>query len=290
MRSLKIYFLLLFFTATLLFNIERLDLNQENILDIQTFVYFLAPLIITAIILIPFFGNYRVPWAMAFALGLYLVCKLLLFRERPLFGGLYTYVSITEAAFLVVIAFLSHRLSHSIQQFQEGFTTMTMHLNGRYLQNTTVQQAAIQREISRSRHYHRPLSVIVVKLDEETLEFALPTLFGELQKTLIHRFARLKLAQTMQKHLRVVDFILEEGGSNDFIIVCPEADGQGSSVIIERVQSVLNQSGVSAKYSTATFPNEALTFEGLVNQAQTKLAHPENTPPEGIPDGIAEAH
>jgi hypothetical protein len=76
----------------------------------------------------------------------------------------------------------------------------------------------------------------------------------------------------MQKHLRLMDLILEEeGGNKNFIILCPEVDREGSAVIVERVEAVMNQVGIAVQCRIATFPEDALTFEGLVNQAKAKL-------------------
>jgi hypothetical protein len=116
------------------------------------------------------------------------------------------------------------------------------------------------------------LSVIVVEPDRQSFEYSLPRIIEEMQRATKNRFARVKLAQTMEKHLRLMDLILEEeGGNNHFIILCPEVDREGSAVIVERVKAVMNQVGIAVQCRIATFPEDALTFEGLVNQAKAKL-------------------
>jgi hypothetical protein len=89
----------------------------------------------------------------------------------------------------------------------------------------------------------------------------------------------------MEKHLRLMDLILEEEGQNNrFIILCPEVDTEGSAVIVERIESVMNQMGMTVQCSTATFPKDALTFEGLVNQAKARLSDVDRTNIETTPE------
>lgn len=277
MRQLKIHLILLLITFTLLFNIERLDFGAENLIDIQTFVYVLAIFITTTILLLPFFSRYRVTVSVSLAFGLYVGCKLVFWGSRPFFGGFYTYVSITEIAFLAIIAIISQRLAQSLDEFQQGFEAMTLGLGGKNLQTVSMASSDIRREITRSRHYLRPFSVIVVEPDQQSFDLALPRIYEELQRSMVGRFARVKLAQAMRQHLRLMDLILEEDESNRFIILCPEVDDQGSAVIVERIQTVMKHAGVKAYCSVATFPQDALTFEGLINQARTKLDSSANT-------------
>ena len=271
MHQLKIHLISLLFAFAFLFNIERLDFGAENVFDVQTFVYVLAILITTIILFVPLFSYYRVTLTVAFAMGLYIIGKLIFLDDRLFFGGFYTYLTMTEATLLMVIAFISQRLSQSLIEFQDGFDVMALSLGGKPLQTVSKASGDIRREITRSRHYHRPLSVIVIEPDQRSFHLAMPRIFEELQKGVLTRFARVKLAQSMHHHLRLMDLILEEDGSDRFIILCPEVDSQGSAVLVERVQTVINQAGIAAQCSTATFPDNALTFEGLVNQAKAKL-------------------
>ncbi len=271
MRLLKIHLFSLLFAYGIFFNIERLDFGIENALNIQTFVYVLVLLVTTIILILPVFSQYRVTLAIGFALGLYLIGKIVFLVDRPFFGGIYTYVSITEMAFLAIIAFISQRLSQSLNEFQQGLEAMTMSLGGGHLQTISKASGDIRREITRSRHYHRPLSIIVVEPDQQSFDHALPKIFEELQRETINRYARVKLARLMHQHLRLMDLVLEEDEGNRFVILCPEADDRGAAVIVGRIQTVMSQIGIVAHCSAATFPEDALTFEGLLNQAYVNL-------------------
>jgi hypothetical protein len=273
MRLLKTHLLSLLLTYGLLFNIERLDLGQSNLLNIQSFVYVLALLVTFSILLIPAFSHQRVTLAIGFTLVLYSICNLLIFVQRPIIGGIYTYVTITEVALLALVAFVSQRLAQSLEEFQTGLEALTLALGGRHLDTISRAGNEIRRELTRSRHYHRPLSLIVVEPKLKSFGISLPTIIEEMQQAIATRFARVKLAQTMRQQLRLMDLVLEEDEHQDhFIILCPEADEMGTAVLVERIEAVMNQAGIEVQCSTATFPDEALTFEGLLNQAKDKLS------------------
>jgi len=285
MHQIKIHLLSLLLSLTFLFNIERLDVGQESVLNIETFVYVLAIVITIAILLLPVFSHYRVRFAISFTLGLYFICKLFLFAKRPFLDGPYIYVTATEVALLTIIAITAQRLAQHLDEFQQGLEMITLTISGKQLQTLTKASSDIRRELTRSRHYHRPLSVIVVEPDQQSFEYSLPRLIEEIQRATVNRFARVRLAQAIEKHLRLMDLILEEDDENNrFIILCPEADSEGSAVIVERIETVMTQLGITVQCSIATFPQDALTFEGLVNQAKAKLVNANQPNSEVVPD------
>ena len=283
MRQFKIHLLSLLVSLAFLFNIERLDVGQESVLNIETFVYFLAIFITITIFLLPVFSRHRVSLTIAFTITLYFISKLFLFGNRPFLDEPYIYVTATEVTLLVIVAFTAQRLSQYLDEFQQGLEMMTITLGGKHLQTVTKAANDIRRELTRSRHYHRPLSVIVVEPDRQSFAHSLPRIIEEMQRATENRFARVKLAQTMEKHLRLMDLILEEeSGNNHFIILCPEVDREGSAVIVERIEAVMNQVGIAVQCRIATFPEDALTFEGLVNQAKAKLSDSDITDIETV--------
>ena len=273
MHRLKIHLILLVLISAFLFNIERLDLGSENALNIQTFVYVLALFVIVLTLLIPIFSDrFAIPFS--FALVLYLCGKVLFLGGQSFWEGGYIYVAITEIALIGAVTLMSQRLAQSVYFFQEGFNALALDSDQRLLHSISDASADIRREITRSRHYHRPLSLIVVEPDQQSVELAIPHIFEELQNSLINRFTRVKLAEAMNKDLRLMDMILEEN-DKQFIILCPEVDIEGSAAIIERIQAVMKRSDIVVQCSTASFPEEALTFDGLLGRAKSKLGNEE---------------
>src|SRR5687767_13475440 len=98
MQHIRRSILLLVSMLAMFFNIERLDFGQDNIIDISTFVYVLTLIAVMATLLIPRLGQLRtLPLVALWTLG-YVSMRLLAGVERPIIGGLYTYLTLTELA------------------------------------------------------------------------------------------------------------------------------------------------------------------------------------------------
>lgn len=93
-----------------------------------------------------------------------------------------------------------------------------------------------------------------------------------------------KLADSLSRHLRRTDLVLEERERGRFIILCPDTSARDLNVLVEYIQATATEMvGVTVDCGMATFPDEALTFEELVRQAETRLSYavPETDPANG---------
>ena len=123
-----------------------------------------------------------------------------------------------------------------------------------------------------SRHFQRPLGVIVVAPETEAIEMKLPQFVRETQEAIARRYAAASLATMLRRQLRLMDTILEDRQNGRFIILCPEVDAKGASILTERIgQAVMQELGMTVTCGTASFPDKALTFEELVRQASAEL-------------------
>jgi hypothetical protein len=277
MKNLPRSIVILIITLAIFFNIERLDVNEENIVDIQTFVYILGTVAVVLTIIVPFLRKWSVFASVLFWLGLYLVGKLFLFYHQPIIGEVYTYLTITEVTFLSVLVWLAHRAAKNISDFEEAVENITMvNVNGR-VRSLDDALEDIQIEMFRSRNHHHPLSVILIEPEPESLKVILHQAVQEVQNAIMNSYVITKLADSLSRHLRRTDLVLEERERGRFVILCPDTNVNDLEVLVEYIQATAVEIlGVSVKYGTATFPEEALTFEELVHQAEMKL-HQEST-------------
>ena len=84
---------------SLFFNIERFDFGQNNLIDIHSFVYVIGTVAVVATILLPLFARLAVSWVILFWFVVFVLFKLLSLSERSIWGGVYTYLTLTEGAF-----------------------------------------------------------------------------------------------------------------------------------------------------------------------------------------------
>lgn len=284
MKNLRLLIIATIIGLTIFFNIERLDFGRDNVVDIASFVYILTAIAVIATITLPLVKRINVGLILAFWLGMYLLSKLFLFETRPVWGGIYTYLSITEMSLLLLSVWLSHRLALAMYDFEDAVANLTLvNLNGRV--RSLVQAADdIQVEMFRSRHHHHPLSVVVVEPKKDSLQVALHQAVKEVQESIMKSYVITKLADSLSRHLRRTDMVLEERERGRFIILCPDTSARDLNVLVEYIQATASEMvGVKVNCGMATFPDEALTFEELVHQAESRLSYaaPETTPASG---------
>ncbi|MBF8283403.1 MAG: putative diguanylate cyclase [Anaerolineales bacterium] len=163
------------------FNIERMDFGQQNVIDIQTFVYVLGILAVLAVIMIPAMWNTPLPVSLALWLGLYLLCRLSFFSSRPLLGGVHTYLSITEVALLSILVGLAHNVGR-------GLHDITLSDVNRRVRNMDEAIEDIRMELVRSRRHQRPLTVMVIEAKPESIRAVLHRTVQEVQRAMMTRY------------------------------------------------------------------------------------------------------
>lgn len=135
-------------------------------------------------------------------------------------------------------------------------------------------QAATERikdELNRSRRYHHPLSLLVFKFKKvDKMEIWKQQEF--LQKDVLLRFTIARIGQVISNLSRQTDIVLR-GVDGQFIVLCPETEYENLSNMAERIRAVVfDKIGASLLWGSASFPDEALTFDDLLQSAENRIA------------------
>ncbi len=254
------------------FNIERLDFGQKDVINIDTFVYVLGILAVIAVIMIAALRNTPLPVSLALWLGLYLLCKLSFFNSRPLLGGVYTYLSITEVALVSILVWLAHNVGRGLHDFEEAVKNITLSDVNRRVRKLDEAIEDIRMELVRSRRHQRPLTVMLVEAKPESIRAALHRTVQEVQRAMMTRYVVTSLARVIGNQLRRTDMVLDQRDRGRFVILSPDTNVASSSVVVGRIQAAAaEQLGVSIACGLASFPDDALTFEELVHRAEGNL-------------------
>lgn len=274
MKRMKIALIGLLVGLTLFFNIERLDFNQASSINIQAFVYPLGVAAVIAIIVFPVFSRISFFYTLTIWIGLYSSLKLLTFNDRPLFGGINTYLTITEACLIAVLVVLAHQVGRVLYDYLSAVEFVALASGGSKIPPLEEGIDRVYAEINRSRHYNRAMSVIVASMETKEMQFELPRLLVESQEKILQTYLTARLAKTLKAELRRMDIILEDKKNHRVIVISPEIDDRGSSALLERLNAIVDrQMGIQIHFGAATFPNKALTFEGLVQEAELDMKH-----------------
>jgi hypothetical protein len=265
---------------TLFFNIERLDFGQQDLIDILSFVYVIGTLATLSLITVPPLSRASFPVPLVLWMGVYLLCRLLIFDDRPLLGGIHTYLSITEVALLSLLIWLAHDLGRSLHDFEEAVKNITLADISHRIRKLNEAEQDIQLELVRSRRHQRPMSVILVEMKPESVRAALHRTVQEVQRAMMTRYVVTSLARVISKQIRRTDMVLNQEEQGRFVILSPDTNMTSSTVVARRIQAAAVEGlGVSVTCGVAAFPEDALTFEELLLRAELNLRAPVGTPP-----------
>jgi hypothetical protein len=130
----------------------------------------------------------------------------------------------------------------------------------------------IKIEITRSRRYHRPLGLIVLQAGPDE-KITNTELVSSIKNDLSHRFSFARIGQVVDEHVRQTDMVFRDR-FNRFVILCPETDFQNSRILAGRIADAIhNRTSVQVSWAVAAFPDEALSFDDLMDVANSKLTH-----------------
>lgn len=99
-------------------------------------------------------------------------------------------------------------------------------------------QALLKQEFLRARRYNRPLSLIMIDIDD----------FKRINDTFGHQTgdeALVHVANTIQPLIRQTDALIRWGGE-EFLIICPETDLKGTSELAERLREAASATPIHA--------------------------------------------
>jgi len=264
-------------SLAIFFNIERLDFGEVNIVNIDSFVYVLALLTVISVISIPTLRRSSVYVLGAVWIGAYLVAKILLYTsagKHPLLGGVYTYLTITEVGLLLITLLLAHKLASAIDDFEGAVKKITFRHTNKRIRQLDEAEDEIQLEMFRSRHYHHPLGILIVQPESGFAQTAMHRAVREVQQAMINTYVTRSIAQTFIKYIRRTDLIMEQADQERFVILCPDTNAADLALMAEYLEVVAQEElSASVVCGTATFPDEAITFEELMRQAETRLNH-----------------
>lgn len=273
MKKLTTTIALLVVVLAFFYNIERLDIGDENAINMQSFVYGLGTIAVLSMLLVPQFRRARAFIAVLIWVAVYFLFKVLLFDSRPLVGDGLVYLTIAELTFLVVLVLVSHLVGQELAGFERGVEQLTLAENGYQLKDLNSGWEAIKAEITRSRYYERPISVLVISTESTSMSNRVDQMILEMQQKFTHLYDKVRVARLVRKELQLMDQIYLDRQNDRLIVVCPELDRETAALLAEQVRSVIEQDGIEAKIGWASFPEDGLTFDGLLTHSQASVGH-----------------
>ncbi len=277
MMKFRIAIIALLLHLTIFFNIERLDLGQENVLNIQTFVYIISFIAAFSVIIIPNLWKPNVIFSYVLWVGIYLVIKFVFNPSgRAVFGEVGTYIIITEITMIILTILLSRNLATHLHDSEETIKSIMMAGYSQHVRKLEESNDDIQLEFYRSRRNQYPLSVIVIDVDHSSTDVVLNQTIEEIMRATRKHYISMSLARVIHKTLRRTDMLLHQADKGRFILLSPETNMEDAINVAKRIRDIAqNDLSINARLGLATFPEDALTFDELLDRAEKDLAENE---------------
>jgi GGDEF domain-containing protein len=179
---------------------------------------------------------------------------------------------------LALTIFLSHNLAVHLYDAEETIKNILFVKISPKMRKIEEAEETIQLELYRSRRNKKPLSLMIVDLDERSSEAALNRTIDEVQQSVRKHYLAVSLARSVSSMLRRTDMLLEQPEHNRFVLLCPETDISEVEKLENRIKQIAEHDlNITACIGSSTFPDDALTFDELLKKA-TKNMEPISIP------------
>ena len=280
-----------FFGATiylaLIFVLGIADYANRPIINFANYFYIAVLVAIPVTLFFPSISRFNVFVPLFFWAGVYLVLVQVINRNYSANKGELPVV-VLEFMLLEIGVWFAHQLALQISHAESVMDALALSAFPNRARDIDSESQRIKIELTRSRRYHRPLSVLIIQADMEE-EKTTAEMLKSVQHDLLNRFTTARLGQIIDDRIRQTDLVMRDQRGR-FIVLCPETDLPNASLLAKRIsQAIQERTNLQVLWGMAAFPDEALTFEDLLQKARERLALPvPAAPSEAV--SVVESH
>lgn len=275
MVRLRRTFIALVVTLALSYYIERFEIGKSPFQDMPYIVFFIQVSVVVLTTSIPLLRKSAVNLLFAFWGAIYVLVRFLFAREAAFFGGISTFVLISDVTLLLLTVYISRDFACGLDDFELAVEEFFFGDVKRRIPRLDLAKEDVQIEMSRSYRYRHPLSVVVVEVDPDLVDISLNRVIEEVQETMMDRYASLCLGRIIKKNARLTDMVIERDARGSFIVLCTDTDPEGARVLVNRIRTdVLESLRLPVRAGVASFPDSANTFNDLVLYAEEQMRTP----------------
>ncbi len=272
MRRLRFWVIVTGIWLTFFFNIERIILDRFDANIIRSDTYIFVAVVALVPLLLPRLRNLSFSSLIIVTTALFLY----IWYQNPRWGrsvavnypqaNAISLLTIFQINAIILTGLLARQISYSLSEFEEVIARITFGHIGARPTPFAEEQSEMYREVRRAARYNRPLAMVAVKLDEASIQTPLPQMVKDVQKAMMKEFTLASIAKSLDESLLSFDTIALR--DNYFIVTMPETSAQDISLIVQRLENAIKDKfGIVVQIGAASFPNEAVTFESLVELA-----------------------
>ena len=275
----RLYYLVipLLIWFSLLFNIERFT----QPINIAPFFYGFTAVCAILIVVLP--RLHRTSLQILFTVTL-LPYFLLEYYFGHSIGGEFLPVTITEMSALGLTIVLSALTGRRLEELQETLTSLMIGQMSKEIQPFGTGQGLIYREVRRARRHQRPLALLAISAADASLrvsldEFSYKAPFNrfveDVQHEIVKKYVFARIANLLIDELEDCAIVTQR--DDHFVTILPETTKEDSQAIVRRLEHAAEEKlGIKLRIGMATFPDEEITFEALLERAEATMMNPKH--------------
>jgi hypothetical protein len=204
-------------------------------------------------------------WWMVLPLPAYLALKAGL--GYPLAGSGLP-LTVTEICAIELTILIARQVALELAAFRQTASRLLIGSTDQVAAPFESGQTEIYRELRRARRYQRPLSLLSIAIGEETSQAARDRLLDDLRRENLERYTLGQLGRLLAERTKDSDVITRR--DDHFVALLPETRREAAEEIARRLASEATERlGLTLHVGLSSFPDEEVTFEKLLERAET---------------------
>lgn len=198
-------------------------------------------------------------------------------------------VTLIEICAIAITVILARWASLALNEMEEALARLIIGPVDQTTHSVAEGYESIYREVRRARNHQRPLAVMAVAPDKDSMTIALDRIVQEAQLAVMKQYTLSGVSRVLLEGLDDSNVVAQD--KDHFLIVVPEVAPEQLTGLTERLRRLVSEKvGVAVSFGTACLPQDGLTFEGLKDKAvadmeldlsRRRLAQPKRLSVEG---------
>ncbi len=191
-------------------------------------------------------------------------------------------ITITEISALGLTVVMSTLTGRRLEELQETLTGLMIGEVSKEVEPFGTGQSLLYREIRRARRHQRPLALLAITAADDFLKVALDQ---SVNRAPLNRFVEDVQHEIVKKYIfvHVSNLLIEELGDSaivtqrdeHFVTLLPETSREDLSSILKKLEVAAEEKlSLKLRIGIATFPDEEITFEALLERAEDGMRNP----------------
>jgi hypothetical protein len=276
--NLKRSFFWAAFYLAVVFVLGQMDYVGRPIINFASYFYLAVIVAVPVTLFFPSVSNVSVYVPLGVWAGVYMLLVQLIARAQSA-ESTDLAVMVLEFILLELGVWFAHQLAVQISHAESVLDALALTAFPNRAHDIHAESERIKIEFTRSRRYHRPLSLVVIEAESED-EKSSREMLRSIQHDLLNRFTSARIGQIIDDRIRQTDLVLRDHRGR-FMILCPETDFANAILLGSRIsRAIRERANHEVLFGTAAFPEDALTFEDLLLKARERSSRYVEVAPE----------